>query len=201
MIIEEFEQYSEEWWSARAGIPTASCFGKIITPKTMKPSAQAEKYLYTLAGERITGTKTDTYQSAAMERGLVVEEEARDLFQMIMDVEVKQVGLIYPDERKLYSCSPDGLFKIGLEIKCPIISTHVSYLLAGAIPTDYIPQVQGSMLITGFSHWWFMSYYPLLPPLILKVPRDDKFCAALYVELQDFCERLDEIEAELRRLV
>jgi hypothetical protein len=57
MVIETFEQYSDEWWAARVGIPTASCFGKIITPKTMQPSKQAEKYIYTLAGERIVGSK------------------------------------------------------------------------------------------------------------------------------------------------
>jgi len=201
MIIETFEQYSDEWWASRVGIPTSSCFGKIIAPKTMKPSKQAEKYLYTLAGERITGIKADTYQSAAMERGLLVEEEARAMLELVMDVEISQVGLIYPDEEKKYSCSPDGITPTeGLEIKCPDISTHVEYLLDGIIPTKYIPQVQGSMFITGFFHWVFCSYYPGLPPLIIKVKRDDEFCAALKVELDDFCERLDEVESKLRSL-
>lgn len=208
MLVETFEQYSPEWWAARVGRPSASCFGKIITPKTMKPSSQAEKYLYTLAGERIAGVKEETYQNAAMERGIIMEEEARNMFEMIQDVEVNQVGMIYPDENKMYSCSPDGLMdspdnlmeEAGLEIKCPLISTHVAYLLAGEVPVEYIPQVQGSMLISGLSHWFFMSYYPGLPPLILKVPRDEKFCATLQAELESFCERLDRVEEQLRGL-
>lgn len=201
MIVETFEQYSPEWWAARVGRPSASCFGKIITPKTMKPSAQAEKYLYTLAGERIAGAKEETYQNAAMERGIIMEEEARNMFEMVQDVEVNQVGMIYPDEAKMYSCSPDGLMEeAGLEIKCPLISTHVAYLLAGEVPIEYVPQVQGAMLISGLPHWFFMSYYPGLPPLILKVKRDDTFCAALMVELEAFCKRLDNVEAQLRSL-
>jgi len=201
MIILDCEQNSPEWFTARAGRPTASCFDQIITPKTGKASTQAQKYLYTLAGERIAGAKAETYTNAWMERGIEIEAEARDLFQMVNDVEVRQVGVVYPDEHKLFSCSPDGLMESeGLEIKCPAMHTHVGYLLAGTLPADYIPQVQGSMLITGFLHWNFVSYYPGLPPLILKVARDDIFCAKLKVALTSFCEELDQVEAKLREM-
>lgn len=201
MIILDCEQNSPEWFAARCGHPTASCFDMILTPKTGKPSAQAQKYLYTLAGERLAGAKADSFQSAWMERGLEVEEEARNLFQMVRDVEVKQVGIVYPDEQKLFSCSPDGLMESeGLEIKCPAMHTHVGYLLSGCLPTEYIPQVQGSMLITGFFHWSFLSYYPGLPPLIVRVTRDDTFCAKLKVALDEFCNELDTITAKLKSL-
>lgn len=201
MIKVDIQQGTPEWFTARAGIPTASCFDKIITPKTMKPSSQAKNYMYQLAGERLAGCKTETYQNAIMQRGTEMEVEARQLFEMTYGVEVKQVGLVYPDEKKLCSCSPDGLMELeGLEIKCPLIHTHVSYLLANELPGDYICQVQGSILITGFSSWNFMSYYPGLPPLIIKVERDDKFCAALKVELEAFCEELDLVEKKLREL-
>lgn len=202
MIVLDCEQNSQEWMEARAGIPTSSCFGQIVTPKQGKASAQAQKYLYTLAGERIAGVKADSYNGFWMERGLEIEAEARNLFQVIRDVEVKQVGLVYPDERKLWACSPDGLMELeGLEIKCPAMHTHVGYLLAGELPADYIPQIQGSMLITGFMAWWFMSYYPGLPPLMIKVKRDNEFCAKLKVALEEFCQRLDEVEGQLRRMV
>jgi len=200
MIILDCIQLSNEWFQSRCGIPTASHFDKIVTSKG-EPSKQAEKYLYQLAGERITGVKEETYQNATMLRGTEMEEEARNLFQMIHDVEVWQVGLVYPDEKKLFSCSPDGLMgDTGLEIKCPLIHTHVGYLLAGKLPTDYIQQVQGSMLITEFKAWYFMSYYPGLPPLIIKVERDMEFLIKLKVELEAFCEELDRVEDKLRRL-
>ena len=202
MIIEEIEQRSPEWFAARAGHPTASCFDKIIMPKTGKPSAQATNYLYTLAGERIAGIKAETYQNDWMRRGMEMEDEARNFFRLVKDVEVQQVGLIYPDERRLYSCSPDGIMDTaGLEVKCPAIHTHVSYLLDGGLPNEYIPQVQGAMLITGFQSYHFISYYPQLPPLIVEVKRDGKFCATLKVLLEEFCAELDEVERKLRSMI
>ena len=203
MIIENCTQGDETWFALRAGRPTASCFDQILTPKTMKPSAQAKKYLYTLAGERITGAKAESFQSDWMKRGIEVEAEAKVLFSWLRDVEVQEVGLVYQDDKRLYSASPDGLLvgeTAGLELKCPAMHTQVGYLLDGSLPGDYIPQVQGSMFITGYPRWFFLSYYPGLPPFIIEVPRDDKWCATLKVTLNDFCEELDRVEAKLRAL-
>jgi len=190
MIIVDCEQMSEQWFSEKAGKPSASNFDKIITTKG-EPSKQAKKYLYQLAGESITGIKTEGYQNAAMLRGIELEPQARSLFEMIHDVEVKQVGLCYPDEQKKYLSSPDGLLdNAGLEIKCPEIHTHVSYLIEGKLPTDYFQQVQGGMAVTGLPFWHFMSYYPGLPPFIIKVERDDAFISKLKAELDKFCYEL-----------
>jgi hypothetical protein len=198
-IIDTVEQLLKEWFEFRAGMPTASCFDKILTP-TGKVSTQRKQYLYQLAGERITRTKTETYTSWAMQEGIEKEEKARLMFEMIHDVEVKQVAFCI-DNTESYGCSPDGLLELsGIEIKSPLLSTHVEYLLAGKIPTKYIPQVQGSMLVTGYNHWFFMSYFPNITPLIIDVPRDDKYCASLKIELQTFCEELDDLEKKLRAL-
>ena len=75
MIRLDVEQGSREWLEARAGTPSASNFDKIVTTKG-EPSKQAKNYLYELAGERIAGPKPETYQSAAMVRGLETEAEA-----------------------------------------------------------------------------------------------------------------------------
>jgi len=189
MIILDCEQMDLEWWQAHVGTPSASNFSKILTP-TGKPSASAKDYMYQLAGEILTGKKTETYHNAVMQRGIEMEAEARTLYELMFDVEVQQVGLIYPDEQRKYCCSPDGIVidvpVRGLEIKCPLIHTHVGYLLSGKLPTIYIPQVQGSMLITGFKRWDFLSYFPGLKPLIVKVERDDKYCDLLAKELDTF---------------
>lgn len=205
MIILDCEQLSEEWFSARCGTPSASNFDKIVTTKGA-PSKQVEKYLYQLAGERITGIKEETYQNAAMLRGIELEGEARDLFKFVKGIEVQEVGICYPDENKRFSCSPDGLVGIeivkeGLEIKCPALHTHVAYLLGGKLPTEYTQQVQGSMLVTGYFAWFFMSYYPGMPPFIVRVYRNNDFCAKLKVALDEFCDRLDQVEAKIRGMV
>jgi len=197
MIILDCEQMDLEWWQAHVGTPSASNFSKILTP-TGKSSASAKDYMYQLAGEILTGKKTETYHNAVMQRGIEMEAEARTLYELMFDCEVQQVGLIYPDEQKKYCCSPDGIVDDrGIEIKCPLIHTHVGYLLSGKLPTIYVPQVQGSMLITGFKRWDFMSYFPGLKPLIVKVERDDKYCNLLAKELDKF---IDELVKTIRKL-
>ena len=201
MLKVNVPQLSEEWVNLKTGVPSASNFDKIVTSKG-EPSKQFEKYLYQLAGERITGVKEETHQSSAMARGVEMETEAKALFSMIKGADVEEVGLCYPDEDKRYLCSPDGILASsqGLEIKCPLLHTQVKYLLDNKLPTDYVQQVQGSMLVTGFQSWYFMSYYPGMPPLVIEVLRDDGFCAKLKVELDMFCTKLDELETKLRRL-
>ena len=112
------------------------------------------------------------------------------------------VGLCYLDEHRNFSCSPDGLVGEdgGLEIKCPLIHTHVEYLLDGKLPTKYVQQVQGSMLISGRKWWDFMSYYPGLKPLVVRVERDEKFIAKLKDELNKFCFELKAIVQKLKEL-
>ncbi len=200
MIILDVEQRSPEWHNAKIGKPSASNFDMIVMSDG-KPSKSRQKYLYQLAGEKLSNSKPDTYQSFAMKEGTIREAEARKTFEFIYGVEVKQVGVVYPDELKKYLCSPDGLMEeAGYEVKCPLIHTHVGYLLSGKLPVEYVQQVQGGMLVTGFNSWFFMSYYPGLPPLIIEVERDEKFCNKLKSELSIFCDELEAITEKLRRL-
>jgi hypothetical protein len=174
MKIFDFEQYSEDWWSARRGVPTASGFGKLLTP-TGKPSTQAKGYMYSLIAECVTPEDEERFEPTEwMERGKLLEEEARDWYSMRQGKAVEQVGFILNDDG-IAGCSPDGLISddCGLEVKCPKASTHVGYLLNGKLPPIYAPQVHGSMWVTGFSKWIFISYHPAFRPLVVTVKRDD----------------------------
>jgi predicted phage-related endonuclease len=201
IIIDDIQQGTPGWMALKAGVPSASEFDKILSP-TGKASTQAEKYRNQLIGERLLGTKPESYKSQAMIEGSLKEDEARALFSMLKGVECKQVAFCF-ENNKRYGCSPDAILDLsGLEIKCPELHTHVQYLMDAKLPTTYISQVQGSMLVSGYSHWFFMSYYPGLPELIIDVPRDDKYCAQLKVSLEMFCDELEKtyikLEAQLR---
>lgn len=191
MKIYDFDQYSEEWYQIRLGLPTSSQFSKLITTKG-EPSKQRQKYLYQVAGEFVAGKAEETYQNAAMARGTELEAEARKFYEVINDVEVMQIGFCTNEGA---GCSPDGLVgdKGLLEIKCPIISTHVGYLLKNTLTADYFQQVQGQMLVMGKEWTDLLSYYPGIKPLIIRVNRDEKFISALRVELKVFCQELQDI--------
>lgn len=199
MIICDVAQGTPEWLNARLGIPTSSNFDKLVTTKG-EPSKQRQKYMYQLAAERITGIKEDTYINGVMQRGIELEAEARSMYEFITNNEVKTVGVCYPDEKKLYGCSPDGLVgKDGLiEIKCPTSAVHVGYLLGGVLPLDYFQQLQGQLLVTGRKWVDFFSYYPGLKPLLVKVKPNATFLSHLGLELEVFCQQLDEITEQIR---
>lgn len=199
MIALDLEQGTAEWAAARCGIPTASDFDKIVTASG-EPSKQRTKYLYQLAGERLLGKKEESYQNGAMLRGMELEAEARSLYELTYDVSIEQVGLCYKDESKLYACSPDGLIGKdgGIEIKCPNLTTHIGYLVTEELPAEYFQQVQGNLLVTGRKWWAFMSYYPGIKPLILKIERDKEFIKALEKQLELFCKDLDTLTEKLK---
>lgn len=201
IIIDNITQGTPEWFREHAGKPGASSFNKIVTTKG-EPSKQAKDYALQLAGEYLLGTVEQGYISHAMQIGIEREEEARNRFEWERDIEVKQVGMVYLDERKDRLCSPDGLIYEtdsieGFECKCPILKTHIKYLLDGKLPTEYYTQVQGSLYITGVSYWWFMSYYPGLEPLIIRVERNEKFIEKLDKALDDFCFEIVKIIKKL----
>ena len=179
MRVNNHKQGSDEWLQSRLGKPTASNFGKLITP-TGKPSASAEGYINELIAQRITGELPEFYTNAAMERGNELEPAAKALYEFTYGVEVVEVGLCLHDE---FECgaSPDGLVgdEGGLEIKCPLPHTHVAYLRDGNMPSKYTPQTQGCLWITQREWWDFMSYHPSMEDLIVRVYRDEAYIKKL----------------------
>ena len=197
MIVSMVEQGSHEWLAERTGKVSASKFGLILTPGGKKTTGETRtKYLCQLAGERISGQPEESFQSEWMARGNEIEPLARDHFERKTGLFVAQVGMVYLDDKRTISCSPDGMIgdDSGLEIKCPKLSTHIGYLRGDALPTTYIPQVQGSMMVTGRDTWNFLSFHPLVVELHKLVERDVKYCAILR-------EAVEEFDAEVYALV
>ncbi len=199
MKIIECVQHSTEWDEVKRGIPSSSKFEKIITP-TGKPSASAIKYARTLAAERISGFSELSYHSKAMEEGNRREEESRLVYAMLKEVEVRQVGFCLSDCGR-YGCSPDGLVgEDGLiELKNRTGGVAIEHLLENELPPLVIPQVQGQLLVSGRSFCDYVSYYPGLPTLIIRVERDEVFLSKLEKELIAFCDTLDHICAKIKK--
>ena len=197
MKIINCEQRSEDWFKSRLGLWTASFFDKAITA-TGKPSTSANAVNNKLVAELIIGEPEETFTSEAMERGKELEAEALDFLNFTFGYSFKEVG--FCDSEQGYGASPDAMAEnIGLELKCPLAHTHVQYLSDEKLPTKYIAQVQGQMLVTGFAEWVFCSYHPDFPPLHVLVKRDDEFCELLKAQLDKNVkvvkERFEKIKA------
>ena len=197
------EQYTAEWHAHRRGKPTASNASKIVTPKTLKYSASARKYIYQLIGDLYDPhyPRLDAYQSPAMEHGHVTEDPARKNFSFVTGKAVHEVGLCCDDAETLWG-SPDGIVTATgepLEIKSPTPGVHVGYLWDGGVPDTYIPQLHAEMLICGTDSAWFTSYCPGFPDLHVHY-QATKYLQALKDALPQFHDEynevLDKIKAE-----
>ena len=134
-----------------------------------------------------------------MEEGTRREEESRQVYEMLREVEVRQVGFCLSDCGR-YGYSPDGLVgEDGLvEFKNPSGKVAVECLVGDKLPTEHIQQVQGGLLVTGRKFCDFVSYHPGLRTLIVRVERDGVFLAKLEEQLLLFCKKLDEVCEQIK---
>ena len=202
MKIHTVAQGTAEWFALRLGIPTASEFDQIVTPKTGKLSASARKYAYRLVAEKLLHETMQTLDGVAyIERGKELEPQAVRQYEFENDVETVPVGFITTDDG-LIGASPDRLIKgrrMGLEIKCPAAHTHIGYLLDGH-DEKYRPQVQGQLFVAELEQADFYSFHPRMPPATIRTPRDEPFINLLSSALVEFNERLAEMVARARSL-
>ena len=198
MLIINLEQGTQEWHDTRKGVVTGSRFKDVVTPSKGDLSKSSKKYMYELVAERM-GATVEFYSNEYMERGNELENDARTAYEFIKDCEVLEVGFCL-DDGKIIGVSPDGLVGTdgGLEIKCPKETTHISYLDDGGLPLIYKPQVQGSMWVTGRKWWDFMSYHPQLPPLIVRVHRDEEYINNMDKVITEFSKEMIELEDKIK---
>ncbi len=197
MKIHECEQGSPEWYAARLGKVTASCFGKAIAGGQGKTR---KTYMIDLIAERMTEESQNGYSNAVMQRGSEVEPEARLYYEQLNGCEVQQVGFIERDGDT--GASPDGL--VGpdgmIEIKCPNSATHIQYILDDRIPPVHKPQVQGQLWVAERKWCDFVSFDPRVyqkPYFHERVYRDDDYIRDLQIKIYIFVADMKAIMEKL----
>jgi YqaJ-like recombinase protein len=197
--IIDVEQGSPEWFAARAGIPTASEFHTVMAvgPKGGKSATRVD-YLNKLAGEILTGEPMVNYVSPDMERGKIMESEARDLYAFMHGIEPQRVGFIRNGDK---GASPDSLLGAdgGLEIKSAAAHVQIKRLLADDLPSEHKAQVQGSLWVAEREWWDFVCYCPKLPLFVKRVYRDEEYIKSIALAVDAFNVELRQTVEFIRR--
>lgn len=194
MIIHNMEQHSEAWYGVRPGRVTGTCFKALVAGES---TATYKDLVTNLACEIITGKRAETYSNANMENGTETEPEARREYEILFDCDVKEVGFITPDEDHKYhewiGVSPDGVLSDNgmIEIKCPLAKTHMGYIEANKLPSEYRHQIQGQLFVTGFAYCDFISYVPDMKSFVIRVYPDQEL-------FKEFEKRLDVLIEEVK---
>lgn len=198
------EQRSEEWFAARLGRVTASRVADVVAKTKSGYSTSRANYMAELLCERLTGTKGEFYQNAAMAWGTNTEPMAREAYEGASGALVYETGFVLHPTIEMAGASPDGLIgDTGLvEIKCPFTATHIDTLLSGKAPAKYMAQMQWQMACTDRDWCDFVSYDPRMPEnmrlFISRVARDNVAIRELESEINKFLAELDVMITQLK---
>lgn len=197
MTIEiiDVEQGSDAWRGTRFGLPTASQFKSVIAKGEGKVRAT---YMRKLAGEILTGEPMESFNNVHMERGKVMEDEARELYSFINPTAgLRRVGFVKNGNT---GCSPDCL--IGedgaLEIKTELPHLLIDTIIADNFPSEHKAQCQGTLWVTNRQWIDIAIYWPKLPLFVKRAYRDDGYIANLAGEVERFNVDLKQMVERIR---
>jgi putative phage-type endonuclease len=202
------EQRSTDWHALRNGRITGTAFSDVMnfTAKG-EPGAGRKNLITRLAVERITGQQSETYQNAAMRRGIELEPEARFEYECRSGELAEEVAFVVHPKYDFIGVSPDALIGADgmAEIKCPdSMHKHLSALLKGDHAQEYKWQILGQMWVCDRAWNDAVSYDPRFPEhlrlAICRVSRDESAIAELETQcLAVECEVIKTID-QLQRI-
>jgi YqaJ-like recombinase protein len=192
-------QGSREWLQARCGNVTASRCGDVVAMTKKGEAAARRDYRTEIISEILTGRPYPQYVTQEMRWGIEQEPFARAAYEMQRNVLVEICGFIPHPSIDRFGASSDGL--VGddglVQIKCPNTTTHLSWLMAGVVPIEHMPQMLAEMSCTQRAWCDFVSYDPRLPEhlqlFVRRFERDAKLIAALEREVEHFNAEIDQV--------
>ena len=201
------KQGTIEFFQARIGSVTASQIANVVARTKTGTSEKRKRYLYEIVAERLTGKSVDVPVTAAMQRGIDLEPDARLIVaKTLKDFEIDEAEYYKHPTIKYAGASPDGLIgKFGLlEIKAMGQIHHARQLAEPnkILNKDHELQMlwqQACLPERMFS--LYVCYNPDFPVkqqlYVQKIHRDNKRIRELEVAVEDF---LDEVEVILTKI-
>lgn len=157
--IKESKQGSEEWFTAKLGVLSASNASKIVAKRD---SQARETYMCQLVAQVCTGILPDI-DSKHMDWGKLYEDSARASYEFETGSKIIELPFVYKDETFRCGASPDGildnLVSTPCELKSPYNSeNHIKFIAIEKIKPEYDWQLQFSMWVMGSDIWEMGSY-------------------------------------------
>lgn len=192
-------QGTPEWIACRLGLVTSSMFKTVLANgKGGGESLTRATYMRKLAGEIITGEPMENYVSADMERGKLMEDEARSYYAFSTGANMQRVGFIRNGAK---GCSPDSLIDTQgmFETKSNAPHVLIELILKNDFPPAHKAQCQGGLWVAERDWIDICCYWPKMPALIVRATRDENYIANLAREVDRFNEELHEIVGKIKR--
>ena len=200
-----------EWFKSRLGMITSSKVNDAVKLRQKGGThdlAERRKLKFKIISEMTTGSTPENYVSQSMDWGLENEPRARAEYEYRTGRDVEQLGLVMHPENPRAAATADGWVAPNgiLEIKCPETYTHYEYLETGAIPKDYLDQINWQMACCGPEIEWcdFVSYDPRieaeeLQMLVIRHERDEKRIAEMEEAVNQFLSETLALFEQIKR--
>lgn len=197
-------QRNDGWYADRCGKVTASPIIKVYKKlKSGGYSADREKYFFQVLGERLTGVPASGFKSAAMQRGIDKESEARDAYTRKTNYPVVEAPFVPHPIIDNTGASPDGY--VGddglIEIKCPNSATTAEVLLKDYLDETYAAQMQWQMACTGRVWCDYVVYDDRMPAhlqlYVKRIHRNDALISEVEKEVIKFLNEIDDAVSAL----
>lgn len=193
-------QTDPSWLPSRIGCLSASRFRDATDfLKNGKESEARRKYRSELVAERIAGYAVDHVVTKPMQRGLLLESEARNFYEEQSGHLLGPARLFVHPTIEFLCATPDSTLghDAVVEFKVPLVHTFVNWVEVGEIPPDHVPQLDCQLLVTGRSKAIFAAYCPEMPEprrLFIReyVPDADRRAAAEAAAIR-FLEETEEL--------
>jgi hypothetical protein len=168
-------QGSDDWFSLRCGILTASEMKLILTP-TLKVAANEKEraHVMEIAAQRINKYTEPSYIGEDMLRGHTDEVYAKIKYGENYE-ELTDIGFITNDKWGFtIGYSPDGLVGDDGQIECKSRKQkyQLEVILSGKCPEEHILQVQTGLLVTERKWCDYVSYCGGMPMFTVRVYPD-----------------------------
>ena len=175
MVIIDVEQKTDDWYKVRELKLTAS-----HTQTIMANGKGLETYCKELVAEYLSEAPKEHFTSPDIERGNLLEAQAREYCSLLTGLDFKEVGFVEVNE--FLGVSPDGVvfdnekLTDSIEIKCHSDKVFLELLLTEEIDPKYLAQMQMQMRAMRTESCLYFAYNPNIKPyyFMKRIKKDEK---------------------------